>query len=275
MCALFLTNTPVKSVFIWVGRPHIDHYGERMRRHLVLAAAIAGALVVSGCSSDTGTKRTVTAVVTVSSGAEAAPASGASDSAEASGEVTAPPVDSAAASGSPAAEASPSSSAVVAAPIVTGVDTQKVDCAAVIGAADVKKIFNVDIPNDRVKRTIDVTGNEIGQTGQIRCLFGLAADQKTGAFSVLLTQYTDPAAAQKQYEVTAQTLSDNGATNSPATVSGYPATISIQDGGVIVMPYDNWTMAIASFSTTPIDPALLQTGLPQLAETALARVLKT
>ncbi len=40
------------------------------------------------------------------------------------------------------------------------------------------------------------------------------------------------------------------------------------------MPYDNWTMAIASFSTTPIDPALLQTGLPQLAEAALARILK-
>jgi hypothetical protein len=92
---------------------------------------------------------------------------------------------------------------------------------------------------------------------------------------MLLTQYTDPAAAQKQYEVTTTTLSDNGATNSPATVSGYPATISIQDGGLIVMPYDNWTMAIASFSTTPIDPALLQTGLPQLAEAALTRILKT
>jgi len=245
-----------------------------MRRHLVLAAAIAGALVVTGCSSDTGTKRTVTAVVTVSSGAEGAPASGASD-ASASGEVTAPPVDSAAASASPTAESVPSSSAVVAAPIVTGIDTQKVDCASILGAADIKKIFNVDIPNDRVKRTIDVTGNEIGQTGQIRCLYGLSADQKTGAFSVLLTQYTDAAAAQKQYEVTATTLSDNGATNSPATVSGYPATVSIQDGGVIVMPYDNWTMAIASFSTTAIDPTTLQTGLPQLAETALARVLKT
>jgi hypothetical protein len=189
--------------------------------------------------------------------------------------VTASPADSAPASASETAATSPSSSAVVAAPIVTGVDTQKVDCAAVLGAADIKKIFNVDIPNDRVKRTIDISGNEIGQTGQIRCLFGLAADQKTGAFSVLLTQYTDAAAAQKQYEVTAQTLSDNGATNTPVTVSGYPATVSIQDGGVIVMPYDTWTMAIASFSTTPIDPALLLTGLPQLAETALARVLKT
>jgi hypothetical protein len=246
-----------------------------MRRHLVLAAAIAGVLVVSGCSSDTGTKRTVTAVVTVSSGAETAPASSAADGAPASGEVTAPPVDSTAVSASPTAASSPSSSAVVAAPIVTGVDTQKADCASVISAADIKKIFNVDIPNDRVKRTIDVTGNEIGQTGQIRCLYGLSADQKAGAFTVLLTQYSDPAAAQKQYEVTATTLSDNGATNSPATVSGYPATVSIQDGGLIVMPYDNWTMAIASFPTTPIDPALLQTGLPQLAETALVRVLKT
>jgi hypothetical protein len=150
-----------------------------------------------------------------------------------------------------------------------------VDCAAILSATDIKKIFNVDIPNDRIKRTIDVTGNEIGQTGQIRCLYGLSADQKAGAFSMVLTQYTDAAAAQKQYEVSAQTLSDNGATNVPTTVSGYPATVSLQDGGVIFMPYDNWTLAIASFSTTPIDPALLQTGLPQLAEAALARILKT
>jgi hypothetical protein len=245
-----------------------------MRRHLVLAAAIAGLLVVSGCSSDSGTKRTVTAVVTVSSGA------GESGSGEppASGDPSGAPAssgESAAASPSPSAAVSPSPSAVSAAPIVGGVDSQKVDCAAILSATDIKKIFNVDIPNDRVKRTLDISGNQIGQTGQIRCLYGLSADQKTGAFSVLLTQYTDPAAAQKQYEVTTTTLSDNGATNSPATVSGYPATISLQDGGVIVMPYDNWTMAIASFSSTPIDPALLTTGLPQLAEAALARILKS
>jgi hypothetical protein len=243
-----------------------------MRRHLVLAAAIAGVLIVSACGSDTsGARRTVTAVVTVSSGAEGS-GSAAAESAPASGDVSASPVDTAAASPSPSP--SPSPTVVAPAPIVTGVDSQKVDCAAILSATDIKKIFNADIPNDRIKRTIDVTGNEIGQTGQIRCLFGLSADQKAGAFSMVLTQYTDPAAAQKQYEVSAQTLSDNGATNTPTTVNGYPAMISIQDGGVIFMPYDNWTLAIASFSTTPIDPALLQTGLPQLAEAALARILK-
>ncbi len=184
-----------------------------MRRHLVLAAAIAGVLIVSGCGSDTsGARRTVTAVVTVSSGADGS-ACRVRRMPPASGDTAAPGSDSAAESPSPSP--SPSPTAVVAAPIVTGVDSQKVDCAAIISAADVKKIFNVDIPNDRIKRTIDVSGNEIGQTGQIRCLYGLSADQKTGAFSMVLTQYTDAAAAQKQYEVTAQTLSDNGGTNSP------------------------------------------------------------
>ena len=245
-----------------------------MRRHLVLAAAIAGVLIVSGCGSDTsGARRTVTAVVTVSSGvdgsAEGSPAADASD-APASGESAAPSAEP-----SPSPSPSPSSTAVSAAPIVTGIDPLKVDCGAILSAADIKKIFNVDIPNDRIKRTIDVTGNEVGQTGQVRCLYGLSADQKAGAFSMLLTTYTDSAAAEKQVGVTAQTLSDNGATNLPATVSGYPATVSLQDGGLIVMPYDNWTMAIASFPTTPIDPATLQTGLPQLAEAALARILKS
>jgi hypothetical protein len=239
----------------------------------VLAAAIAGVLIVSGCGSDTsGARRTVTAVVTVSSGAEAS-GSAAESGAPASGDSAAPSSDPAAASPSPSP--SPSPSAAPAAPIVTGIDPTKVDCGAILSAADVKKIFNVDIPNDRIKRTIDVTGNQVGQTGQVRCLYGLSADQKSGAFSMLLTLYTDPAAAEKQVGVTAQTLSDNGATNVPATVSGYPATISLQDGGLIVMPYDNWTMAIASFPTTPIDPAVLQAGLPQLAEAALARILKS
>jgi hypothetical protein len=243
-----------------------------MRRHRVLAAAIAGLLLVSGCGSDSTVKRTV--VVTVSgsageSGAAEPPASGDPSAAPASSG------DTTVASLSPTAAASPSpTSAVAAAPIVTGVDSQKVDCAAILSAADIKKIFNVDIPNDRVKRTLDISGNQIGQTGQIRCLYGLSGDQKTGAFSMLLTQYTDAAAAQKQYEVTTTTLSDNGATNSPVTVSGYPATLSLQDGGLIVMPYDNWTLAIASFATTPIDPAVLTTGLPQLAEAALTRILK-
>src|SRR5512141_855198 len=148
-----------------------------MRRHLVLAAAIAGALIVSGCGSDTsGARRTVTAVAPVSSGADGpaagSPAADASD-APAGGE-------SAASSAEPSPSPSPSPTAVSAAPIVTGIDPLKVDCGAILSAADIKKIFNVDIPNDRIKRTIDVTGNEVGQTGQVRCLYGLSADQKAG-----------------------------------------------------------------------------------------------
>src|SRR6476661_10636824 len=59
----------VKSAFACTGATGADRYGRQMRRHLVLAAAIAGLLIVSGCGSNTGTQRTVTAVVTVSSGA--------------------------------------------------------------------------------------------------------------------------------------------------------------------------------------------------------------
>jgi outer membrane murein-binding lipoprotein Lpp len=245
-----------------------------MRRHLVLAAAIAGVLILSGCGSDSGAKRTVTAVVTVSSGADAsgsaessgAPASGA----PASGDSAA---SSAAGSPSPSGSGLPSPTAVSPAPFVT-VDPTKVDCAAVISAADVKKIFNVDIPNDRRNVPIKAPNTDVGQTGQVRCLYGLSADKTTGAFSVLLTQYSDATAAQKQVDLTVKTQSDNGAQIIPTTVSGYPATIALQDGGLIVMTYDTWTMAIASFSTTPIDPTVLQAGLPQLAEAALARVVK-
>src|SRR6188768_4063517 len=115
----------------WASRVGADRYGGLMRRHLVLAAAIAGVLIVSGCGSDTsGARRTVTAVVTVSSGvdgsAEGSPAADASD-APASGESAAPSAEP-----SPSPSPSPSSTAVSAAPIVTGIDPLKVDCGAIL-----------------------------------------------------------------------------------------------------------------------------------------------
>jgi len=240
-----------------------------MRRHLVLAAASAGLLlIVSGCGSDTGTRRTVTAVVTVSdgavpSGSDAASASAApSGSAAASGEASA-------ASPSPSVVASPSPTA---APFVS-VDPLKVDCAAILSPNDVKTIFNADIPNDRIKINVAELNSDIGQTGRVRCLYGLSGDKKSGQFSLALTQYTDAAAAQKQVDVTVQNETDNGAQITPVTVNGYPATVALRDGGLIIMAYDNWTMAIAT--SQPIDPATLTAGLPKLAEATLTRVLKT
>ncbi len=240
-----------------------------MRRHLVLAAASAGLLlVVTGCGSDATTRRTVTAVVTVSSeaapsGSDAADPSAAPSGSAASGD------PSVAASPSPSAEPSPSPTA---APFVT-VDPLKFDCAAILSPNDVKTIFNADIPNDRIKINVAELNADIGQTGRVRCLYGLSGDKKSGQFSLALTQYTDAAAAQQQVDVTVQNETDNNAKVSEVTVSGYPATVAIRDGGLIIMAYDNWTLAIAT--SAKISPAALEKGLPVLAEAALARVLKS
>jgi hypothetical protein len=80
----------VKSALALPDSARADRYGELMRRHLVLAAALTGVLAVSACSSDTGTRRTVTAVVTVSSGDAAA-----SGSEQPAASESAPPTDSA------------------------------------------------------------------------------------------------------------------------------------------------------------------------------------
>ena len=87
---------------------------------------------------------------------------------------------------------------------------------------------------------------DIGQTGRVRCFYGLAADKKSGLWSMALTQYTDAAAAQKQVDLTISNESDNGAQIIPTTVNDYPATIAIREGGLIIMAYDTWTMAIAT-----------------------------
>lgn len=254
----------MKSAFDLPGSVRTGRYGENMRRHLVLAAALTGVLAVSACASDTGTRRTVTAVVTVSSGDAAAPSGseGASAGPDASG--------SAEASASPEASPSPT---VTAAPVVTGLDPLKVDCGAIISAADTKKIFNLDMPNDRLKVAVAEVNTNAGQTGSVRCLYGLSEDKKSGQFTLRLTSYSDPTAAQHQVEVTVQNETDNNAQIVPTTVSGYPATIALRDGGLIVMPYDNWTLAIAAPAS--IDAATLTTGLPQLAEAALARIIKS
>ena len=257
----------MKSVLALPDSARADRYGELMRRHLVLAAALTGVLAVSACSSDTVTRRTVTAVVTVSSGDAAA-----SGSEQPAASESAPPTDSASPSPESSAAAS-SSPAVSAAPIVTGIDPLKVDCGAIISADDVKKSLNADIPNDRLKVNVAEVNTDAGQTGSVRCLYGLSADKKTGQITLRLTSYTDAAAAQKQVGVTVQNETDNGGQISQTTVNGYPATIALRDGGLIVMSYDNWTLAIAAPAS--VDAATLTAGLPQLAGAALTRIIKS
>ena len=244
-------NTPVKSLFALAGSAAVDHYGERMRLHLVFVAGVIGLVLLSGCSSDSSTKRTVTAIVTVSS---ASPASGSS-------------AGSASASANPTPSPSPTKEPIVK------VDPLKADCAAVISSGDVKKIFKVDIPSDR-KRIVDVGNPDRGQSGRIRCLYGLKAGDKSGAVSLVLTKYTSAAAAQKQVDVTVSTETDLGAKVIKTTVKGYPATMLLRDGGLIVMVYDSWTLAVA-VAPDKIDAATMEAGLPQLADAALTRVLKS
>ena len=225
-------------------------------------------LIVSGCSSDSGTRRTVTAVVTVSSGAESSGSAVESSPADSSGAAASGSADaSASASGS-----APASSSVAAAPLVT-VDPLKVDCAAILSATDIKKIYGIDIPNDRIKITVAEVNTDVGQTGRIRCLYGLNPEKTSGNFTVRLTQYTDAAAAQAQVAVTVQTETDNGAEIIPTTVAGYPATMAIRDGGLLIMAYDTWEMAIAVSAGG--DPTVIAAGLPPTAEAVLARILKS
>ena len=140
-----------------------------MRRHLVLlAATVVGLVVVSGCSSDGSTRRTVTAVVTVSSGATASgSASGSADASASGSESPASPSPSAAASASPSPTAAP----------IVKVDPLKVDCAAILNEADVKKSINADIPNDRLKITVAEVNTDVGQTGRVGCLYELRGQE--------------------------------------------------------------------------------------------------
>ena len=146
-----------------------------------------------------------------------------SDAADASA-----PASGSAASGDPSAAASPSvspsPSAAAPAPFVS-VDPLKVDCAAILSANDVKTIFNADIANDRAKINVADVNADIGQTGRVRCLYGLSRDKKSGQFSLALTQYSDAAAAQKQVDVTVQNETDNGARSprSPSTATRRPS----------------------------------------------------
>jgi hypothetical protein len=89
--------------------------------------------------------------------------------------------------------------------------------------------------------------------------------------SVALADYKSADAAKAQLKHTQESL---GGTASSTYVQGYPATVIIQAGGLLVMTYDTWTLSIAV-----ADKLVPNTDLPkdltQLATMVLLRVLKS
>ena len=264
----------------WPGRPASAATVGGMRRHSLLAAIATGSigvLFLAGCaSSDDAARRTVTAVVTVSSspGTDAAATDTAASGDASAAETATGATDTAAASGSETAATSASDTASPSPEPFVTVDPLAADCGALLNAADVKRVFNVDIATDRVKIRVAEVNADVGQVGRVRCLYGLNAEKTSGDVTVAFTTYTDPAAATDQAAVTIQTESDAGASIVQTTVRGYPASMALREGGLLVMAYDNWTMALATRDGA-FDQAALEAGLPQLADTILARVLKT
>ncbi len=224
------------------------------------------ALTVAGCSSGSATKRTVTVVNTVTSSAA----------------VTSKPLSSVivvspTATPTPTVSApkttpkpTPTTTAPTAAPIVK-VDPLKADCAIVLDASDVKSALGATIGANTNRVRLGAAAR--GVTGAIRCLYGSKDNGKTAPVRMRLTQYNTAAAAKAQFAVDVQAAQDAGAIVTQTTVNGYPATLMIQNGGVIEMAYGTWTLAVAVSKGVASDAALTK-GLPVLASQALTRVIK-
>jgi hypothetical protein len=244
------------------------------------------ALLLGACGSPSGGQRTVTVNATVTSGAEssgatgsgsvspvesgstdaAAPSSG--DPAATSGTSDAPPPSP---TDAPTPTPSPTpASSTAPAPIIP-VDPLKNDCGALLNAADVKRTLNFDITDTRA-RIVDVANPDRNITGRTKCVYG-TADSKTGDVTINLTQYSDAEAMRRQVETTVNAERDVGATVTPTAVQGFESTILLREGGLLVLPYDTWTLSIV-VANGKADDATLTAGLPQLADTVLTRVLK-
>lgn len=223
------------------------------------------ALIVTGCSSGSSTKRTVTVVNTITSGA---PASGAPKT---SSVVVVSPSVPATAAPKTTPKPTPTTTSVAAAPIVK-VDPTKADCATILDATDIKKAIGVTVANNTNRIRLGAAAH--GVTGAIRCLYGSKDAGKSAPVRIRLTQYSSAAAAKTQVLVDVQAAQDGGALISKSTVNGYPATLQLQAGGVIEMSYDTWTMSIA-VSDKLTTAAMLTKGLPTLAGQVLVRVIKS
>ncbi|MBM9466797.1 hypothetical protein [Nakamurella leprariae] len=248
------------------GRATVPGRTNGLRGSIAATTAVV-ALLLSACGSGTGERRTVTVNETVTAASTADTAAAGATDGTAPDSTGAPATDSSAPATTPATPSTTSSSA---APTVQ-VDPLTNDCAALMNAADVKRTLNADIADTRA-RIQDVANPDRGVTGRIKCLYG-TADNKSGDVTILLTQYTDAAAATAQVAATVTAERDLGAKVAEAQVQGFGAEILLRDGGLIVLPYDSWTLSIV-VAGGKADDATLEAGLPQLADTVLTRVLK-
>lgn len=265
-----------------------------MRRHLAVLLLATGLTMatVAGCSSSGQPKQTLTQIVTVTgsgpasqsvtviapvtptttpAGETGTSSSGASNTATtgaSGGSSSTAPTSSTATTSTAATSAS--TPVTTATGKVVKVNPLKVDCGQLLDAQDVKKVLGVSISTS-VARIVDVANADIGRLGLIRCRYGASSGKDTAPVSVALSDYKTAAAAKAQLKKTVDSL---GGTVSSTNVQGYPATVVIEDGGLLLMTYDTWTLSLA-VADKVVPNTALPNGLNQLATMVLLRVLKT
>ncbi|SDP31574.1 hypothetical protein SAMN04515671_3696 [Nakamurella panacisegetis] len=242
----------------------------RTARHIGIVSTLALALALAGCTSGSTTKRTVTVVNTVTSGAAASKPTS-------SVVVGSPPTSAKPSTSAPASsttpkptKTSPTKTSVTAAPIVK-LDPLKADCTDLLTADDVKAAIGATIGS--ATNRIRLGAGDRGATGAIRCLYGSTDKGKTAPVRVRLTQYSSAAAAKKQIGVDVAAAQDAGAKVTTPTIEGYPSSLQLKAGGVIEMQYGTWTLSLAVSDKLASD-AKLTSGLPDLAGQVLTRLVK-
>jgi len=146
------------------------------------------------------------------------------------------------------------------------------DCHTTLDAADVKKAVGFSIAAGVLRRK-DIANPGRGVIGKIRC-YCPTADAKGQAPVVLaLTQYATAATAAKQITATVDSETQAGAVVSTPVVNGFPAKVLLRSGGLILLQYDTWTITIA-VADKLANANTLTTGLPELAQQVLTRLIK-
>ncbi|HEY7816417.1 MAG TPA: hypothetical protein VIC62_24435 [Nakamurella sp.] len=149
------------------------------------------------------------------------------------------------------------------------IDVLKADCTQLLDAQDVQKVLGVTI-STAVTKIVGVANKDIGRTGLIRCRYGASSASVAAPVSVALSNYTSAALALAQIKKTAATI---GGTQSQTSVSGYPATVIVQAGGLLLMNYGTWTLSLA-IADKLVPNTELPAALTQLANMVFLRVLK-
>lgn len=168
----------------------------------------------------------------------------------------------------------PSSSEPSVPPLPLGVETDPLTpaCAMLLGQADVVAAIGASVPGDESRRE-DPAGSSTGLVGRTKCYYGIDEETGTAAVVIAMAQYETAAAARERMQATITTEVDLGATHLDADVAGLPAQIALRDGGLLIVPYDDWTLSIAiADGLTPESD--LPSGLERLARTVMARLLR-